>query len=84
MRRRPAEVISPSLRKRFFYSVEAAGALIGMRRTQSYEAVRRKEIPAQRHGKLWLVPRKQWDREVRRLLKRDAGPNCPLEQEVTA
>lgn len=67
-----AEVISRAIRDKFYYTVEAAGARVGLSRAQSYRAVELGQIPAERHGKFLLVPRKRWDAEVKRLLR---GPS---------
>ena len=68
MRPRP-EAISRVVRWRFYYSVPQAGAMVGLTRSMSYLAVEQGQIPAERLGKFLLVPRKPWDREVRRLLR---------------
>jgi hypothetical protein len=64
-----AETISRKIRRRFYYSVPHAGRMIGLGRSQSYRAVELGRIPAERDGKFLLVPRKPWDREVKRLLR---------------
>ena len=51
---RRLESISRKVRQRFYYSVPVAGAKIELGRSQSY--------------KFLLVPRKRWDRTVKRLL----------------
>jgi hypothetical protein len=66
------ESISRKVRRRFFYSVPEAGRKIGLRRSQSYRAAELGQIPTEREGKFLLVPRKPWDREVKRLLRGDA------------
>jgi hypothetical protein len=63
------EVISRAIRKKFFYKVEAAGMRVGLSRAQSYRAVELGQIPAERHGKFLLVPRRRWDAEVKRLMR---------------
>jgi excisionase family DNA binding protein len=52
-----AEMVSRKVRERFYYSVEEAGKLVGLSRTQAYQAVELGTIPAERYGKLLLVPR---------------------------
>ena len=66
------ESISRKVRQRFYYSVPEAGRKIGLGRSQSYRAAELGQIPAERDGKFLLVPRKPWDREVKRLLRGDA------------
>ena len=63
-----AETLSGKMRRRFYYKVPAAGAQVGLSRTQSYRAVELGLIPIERDGKLFLVPRKTWDRRRKRLL----------------
>ena len=65
-----SEVISRTVRNRFYYTVPAAGAQVGLGRSQSYRASELGQIPTERVGKFLLVPRKPWDQEVRRLLGR--------------
>ena len=62
-------MMSRKLRQRFYYKVEIAGAKAGLSRSESYRAAWRGDIPVERFGRLLLVPRKQWDREVKRLLR---------------
>lgn len=76
-----AEVISRAIRDKFFYTVEAAGSRIGLSRAQAYRAVALKQIPAERHGKFLLVPRKRWDAEVKRLLR---GPRAKTRRRKSA
>jgi hypothetical protein len=63
------ETISRKVRRRFYYSVPEAGRKIGLGRSQSYRAAELGQIPAERDGKFLLVPRKPWNREVKRLLR---------------
>jgi hypothetical protein len=63
------ENISRKIRRRFYYSVPEAGRKIGLGRSQSYRAAELGQIPAERDGKFLLVPRRPWDREVKRLLR---------------
>ncbi|WP_334362625.1 DNA-binding protein [Bradyrhizobium sp. AZCC 1578] len=42
------------------YTVPEAGALVGLARNASYEAVKRGEIPVIRFGKLLRVPKLAW------------------------
>jgi hypothetical protein len=66
--RRP-ETINRDVRKRFFYSIAEAGQRLGMSRSASYRAAEAGQIrPIEVEGKLKLVPRGPWDREVKRLL----------------
>jgi hypothetical protein len=67
------ESISRKVRRRFYYSVPEAGRKVGLGRSQSYRAAELGHIPAERDGKFLLVPRKPWDRQVKRLL----GGNTP-------
>jgi hypothetical protein len=64
-----AETMSRKLRQLRYYKVEVAGSHVGLKRTQSYEAVDAGLIPVERDGKLLLVPKGPWDRRVRKLLK---------------
>jgi hypothetical protein len=66
--------ISRKVRQHLYYSVPVAGAKIELGRSQSYQAVQAGLIPAVREGKFLLVPRKRWDRTVKRLLR---GGNAP-------
>ena len=61
-------MIAPKVRKRHYYSVERAGALVGWTRAMAYIAARRGDMPIVRDGRLMLVPRAKWDRQVERLL----------------
>jgi hypothetical protein len=63
------ETISRKVRQRFYYSVQEAGALVGLRRSQAYRAAELGLLPVERAGKLLLVPRQAWDRKVKRLLR---------------
>jgi hypothetical protein len=63
----PIEVLSRALRLRTFYTVEDAGARIGLARTPSYRAAAAGLIPTERYGRLLLVRRTVWDAEVKRL-----------------
>ena len=63
------EGISRTVRQRFYYAIPDAGRMIGLGRSQSYKAVEDGLIPVKRLGKKFLlVPRKPWDRTVKRLL----------------
>lgn len=68
---RRLDSISRKVRQRFYYSVPVAGAKIELSRSQSYQAAEDGLIPTVRRGKFLLVPRKPWDRTVKRLLGRD-------------
>ena len=60
--------LSRKVRDKFYYSIPAAGAQVGLKRTQSYEAAEEGVIPTERYGKLLLVPKQHWDKQVKRLL----------------
>ena len=75
------EALSGTLRRRHFYSVPDAGAMIDLGRTQSYKAARRGQIPAERHGKFFLVPRGSWNRIVRRLRQARRGRSRKAKQQ---
>jgi hypothetical protein len=63
--------LSRKARDRFYYKIPDAGAQIGLGRTMSYAAVGEGLIPVERVGaKLLLVPRRPWDKRVKRLLQR--------------
>jgi hypothetical protein len=66
---RRIETISRKVRRRFYYTVPDAGEKINLGRSQSYVAAEISQIPVERHGKFLLVPRKLWDRQVKRLLR---------------
>ena len=73
----PLVTMSRLLRLRSYYTVPQAGAQIGLGRTGSYDAAEAGLIPVERAGaggKLMLVPRNKWDRQVKRLLLRAAKP----------
>jgi len=63
--------LSRKLRGRFYYRVPVAGAQVGWSRSESYRAAERGDLPVERveGSRLLLVPRKIWDRRVRRLLR---------------
>ncbi len=63
------ETISRKVRERFYYSVEQAGALVGLGRSASYRAAELGQMPIERAGKFLLVPRQAWDRKVKHLLR---------------
>ena len=85
----PLVTMSRLLRLRSYYTVPQAGAQIGLGRTCSYDAAEAGLIPIERAGaggKLMLVPRDKWDRQVKRLLLRAAKPprsTAPLAISVT-
>ena len=62
--------LSRKLRLRFHYSIPVAGAQVGWGRSEAYRAARRADIPTEKNGRFVLVPRKQWDRKVKRYLRR--------------
>jgi hypothetical protein len=59
--------VGPALRWKFFYPVPVAGAMKGYGRSESYRRARNGEIPTERDGKLLMVPRELWDREIRQV-----------------
>jgi hypothetical protein len=69
---RKLESISRKVRQHFYYSVPVAGAKIELGRSQSYRAAEDGLIPTERRGKFLLVPRKPWDRTVKKLLGKAA------------
>ena len=48
--------------EKLVYTVEEAGALLGLGRSGTYEAVRRGDIPTIRIGRRLLIPRVALDR----------------------
>ena len=48
-------------KERLTYDVPEAGALAGLGRNASYDAVKRGEIPTIKIGNRLLVPKKKWD-----------------------
>jgi hypothetical protein len=61
--------LSRKVRDKFYYTIPVAGAQVGLGRTKSYDAAKEGLIPVERVGpKIQLVPRRTWDRQVRRLL----------------
>lgn len=47
-------------RGEFAFSIEEAGAMIGLGRNSAYEAARKGDIPTIRIGRLWIVPKAAW------------------------
>jgi hypothetical protein len=78
------ESISREVRRRFYYTVPDAGRKVGLKRSQSYLAAEQGQIPTLRDGKFLLVPRKIWDREVKRLLRRRAPRGAAKGEATTA
>ena len=62
------ETMSRKLRRLSYYTVPEAGAQVHLKRSQSYRAAEAGVIPVERDGKFLLVPRRRWDRKVKRLL----------------
>jgi hypothetical protein len=60
--------LSPLLRARLYYGVPEAGQKVGLKRSESYRAAERGEIPTEWRGRFLVVPRKKWDAMVKRLL----------------
>jgi hypothetical protein len=58
-----------NIRRRFYYPVADAGAQLGYSRAESYRRAEAGDIPTERDGKFLLVPRRKWDRIVKRLLR---------------
>jgi len=81
---RRLESISRKVRQRFFYSVPVAGAKIELGRSQSYRAAEDGLIPTVRRGKFLLVPRKPWDRTVKRLVGRETAKKAEAEAAAPA
>ncbi len=63
------ETVSRRLRQARYYAVPTAGGMIGLGRSDSYRAAAEGVIPTERDGKFLLVPKRLWDREVKRLLR---------------
>ncbi|WP_141686844.1 hypothetical protein [Bradyrhizobium sp. LMTR 3] len=59
------------LRERHYYSVDIAGAQIGWSRAGSYRAAERGDIPVERDGRFLLVPKRKWDRIVKRITREE-------------
>ena len=61
--------LSRMMRRQMFYSVEEAGGMPPLRwsRTESYRRARAGDIPTEKHGRFFLVPRGKWDAERARL-----------------
>jgi hypothetical protein len=55
-----------SLRRRFYYLVEDAGAQLGWSRAEAYRRAVAGDIPIERDGRFLLVPKRKWDPIVRR------------------
>ncbi|MGV7215038.1 hypothetical protein [Bradyrhizobium sp. UFLA05-112] len=65
--------LSRKLRKLHYYSVPAAGALIGWSRSESYRAAERNDIPTEEDGSFLWVPKRMWDQRVAQFLR---GPHA--------
>jgi excisionase family DNA binding protein len=46
------------------YTIPEAGAMVGLSRNGSYDAVRRGEIPVLKFGRIYRVPKAVWDRKL--------------------
>lgn len=67
-------MISPLQKRRLLlnnYTIAHAGSQVGFSRSAAYRAADAEPpiIPTRWYGPLRLVPRQQWDRKVRELLK---------------
>jgi hypothetical protein len=51
-------------KERLTYDVPEAGALAGLGRNASYDAVKRGEIPVIKLGNRLVVPKRAWDRKL--------------------
>lgn len=67
-----------NLRRRFYYSIPVAGAQVGWSRSEAYRAAERGDIPTEKDGWLSLVPRRKWDRIVRRISRRETRMSDPV------
>jgi hypothetical protein len=67
---------NPEQRWRRYYRVPTAGKKAGWGRSESYRQAEAGVIPTERFGKLLLVPKRRWDRKVRRLKSRTRGIDC--------
>ncbi len=65
-----------SLMKRATYSVEEAGARLGLGRSAAYAAVKRGDIPALRIGGKWIVPHVLLEQLLRGELARQRKANA--------
>jgi hypothetical protein len=74
--------LSRKIRRRFYLTIPAAGAQVGWRRSESYRAAGRGDIPTERDGRLRLVPRKRWDPIKKRVLR--GLPPKPRREAATA
>jgi excisionase family DNA binding protein len=63
------EDAEPEQPERETYSVEEAGAVVGIGRSAAYQAVKSGELPSVKIGKRLLVPK----RALERLLEGDGG-----------
>lgn len=63
------------LRYRNYYTVDAAGAQIGWSRASSFRRAHAGDIPIERDGRFLLVPKRKWDRIVRRIKRGGAPPD---------
>jgi excisionase family DNA binding protein len=59
--------------ERQIYTVEEAGALLGLGRNSSYEAVKRGDIPSIRIGRRLVVPKPAFDRMLGRSVTPSGG-----------
>jgi hypothetical protein len=61
--------LSRELRRRLYYSVPTAGAKVGWSRSESYRRAAAGDLPVEIDGGLLLVPKKPWDKRVRKQLR---------------
>lgn len=61
--------LGPKLRHKFYYTVEQAGRMdpLFWSKTESHRGVRRGDIPAERDGRFWIVPKQPWDTKLKKL-----------------
>jgi hypothetical protein len=57
-----------NIRRRFYYPVADAGKQLGYSRAEAYRRAEAGDIPTERDGKFLLVPRRKWDRIVKRIM----------------
>jgi hypothetical protein len=73
--------LSRKMRERHFYKVPKAGGQVGYSRPGSYRAVKQGIIPVEKDGRLFLVPRKKWDRLREQILSGKLPKPCKTSPE---